>query len=228
MFNSAWFKSRCEFTVIFKSRPIASKSRHSYDIPHALHVHVADFQGNFWNGEAANAAANFILFRNGQHRTQCKALDGHTVRNYCCLNALHTALAWLVCVFAHISFSITPLYNIQLVFSMHHPSSFPPPPCRPSWSSWTCLWQPLVSSCLPRDPSVSMTIRNAKANFTSERTASDRFPVPKVSLKSATCRCKAYGISSLWRDLLAMSRDLEMPHFSQRDLERGWVKHIII
>ena len=51
MFNSAWFKSRCEFTVIFKSRPIASKSRHSYDIPHALHVHVADFQGNFWNGE---------------------------------------------------------------------------------------------------------------------------------------------------------------------------------
>ena len=132
MFNSAWFKSRCEFTVIFKSRPIASKSRHSYDIPHALHVHVADFQGNFWNGEAANAAANFILLRNGQHRTQCKALDGHTVRNYCCLNALHTALAWLVCVFAHISFSITPLYNIQLVFSMHHPSSFPPPPCRPS------------------------------------------------------------------------------------------------
>ena len=115
MFNSAWFKSRYEFTVIFKSRPIASKSRHSYDIPHALHVHVADFQGNFWNGEAANAAANFILFRNGQHRTQCKALDGHTVRNYCCLNALHTALAWLVCVFAHISFAITPLYNIQLV-----------------------------------------------------------------------------------------------------------------
>ena len=141
MFNSAPFKSRCEFTIIFKSRPIASKSRHSYDIPHALHVHVADFQGNFWNGEAANAAANFILFRNGQHRTQCKALDGHTVRNYCCLNALHTALAWLVCVFAHISFSITPLYNIQLVFSMHHPSSFPPPPCRPSWSSWTWPWQ---------------------------------------------------------------------------------------
>ena len=29
------------------------------------------------------------------------------------------------------------------------------------------------------------------------------------------------GISSLRRDLLAMSRDLEMPHFSQRDLERG-------
>ena len=67
----------------------------------------------------------------------------------------------------------------------------------------------------------SMTIKDAEAKFTSERTASDRFPVPKVSLKSATYRCKAYGISSLWRDLLAMNRDLEMPHFSQRDLERG-------
>ena len=28
-----------------------------------------------------------------------------------------------------------------------------------------------------------MTIKDAEANFTSERTASDRFPVPKVSLK---------------------------------------------
>ena len=43
-------------------------------------------------------------------------------------------------------------------------------------------------------------------------------PVPKVSLKSATCTCKAYGISSAWRDLLAKSRDLKMTVNSQRDL----------
>ena len=63
-----------------------------------------------------------------------------------------------------------------------------------------------------------MTIEDAEANFTSEWTASDRFPVPKVSLKSATCTCKAYGISSVWRDLLAKSRDLKMTVNSQRDL----------
>ena len=65
MFNSAWFKSRCEFTVIFKSRPIASKSRHSYDIPHALHVHVADFQGNFQNGEIILLTSHIEENKNG-------------------------------------------------------------------------------------------------------------------------------------------------------------------
>ena len=45
-------RSRCEKWGIFKSRLIASKSLHRLDIPYALHVHVADFQGNFRNGEA--------------------------------------------------------------------------------------------------------------------------------------------------------------------------------
>ena len=52
MFNSGSFKSRCKKWVIFKSRPIASKSLRRFHIPYALHVHVADFQGNFRNGEA--------------------------------------------------------------------------------------------------------------------------------------------------------------------------------
>ena len=49
-------RSRCEKWGIFKSRLIASKSLPRYDIPYALHVHVADFPGNFRNGEVTQLA----------------------------------------------------------------------------------------------------------------------------------------------------------------------------
>ena len=42
-------------------------------------------------------------------------------------------------------------------------------------------------------------------------------PFRKFHGKSATCTCKAYGISYLRRDLLAMNRDVKMTHVLQHD-----------
>ena len=47
---------------IFKSRLIASKSLRRYDIPYALHVHVADFKETFGTGKRSDAVHSDVKF----------------------------------------------------------------------------------------------------------------------------------------------------------------------
>ena len=55
-------RSRCEKWVIFKSRLIASKSLHRFDLPYALHLHVADFKETFGTGKRSDAVRSNVQF----------------------------------------------------------------------------------------------------------------------------------------------------------------------